>query len=107
LRGGVTPFNLLPLSPADAVHSAGARGHGAGTPAELCNWWLRYITPPGGTTCDPFMGSGTTGQEAVKLGYGYIGIERDAGYFATACDVVTAARQVVPAPVQAALAGVA
>jgi hypothetical protein len=53
------------------------------------------------------MGSGTTGQEAVKLGYGYIGIEKQADYYATACDVVTAARPVVPLPTQSPLEGAA
>jgi len=34
---------------------------------------------------DPFMGSGSTGVSAVKLGRDFIGIERDPGYFDIAC----------------------
>lgn len=91
-RGGVTPFNVLPISSGDSTTSAGALGHGAGTPAELCDWWLRYLCPPGGTAADPFMGSGTTGEAAIKRGLGFIGIERDPGYFATAQARIVAAQ---------------
>jgi site-specific DNA-methyltransferase (adenine-specific) len=63
---------------------AGENGHSAGTPFQLCDWWVRYISPPDGLVCDPFMGSGTTGLAALKRGRRFIGIERDAGYFATA-----------------------
>ncbi len=83
-RGGVTPFNLLPISNGDSQSSAGANGHGAGTPFDLCDWWTRYISPPDGVVCDPFMGSGTTGLAALKRGRSFVGIERDEGYFATA-----------------------
>jgi DNA modification methylase len=37
------------------------------------------------TICDPFMGSGTTGVAAVKLGRKFTGIEIDPGYFDIAC----------------------
>ena len=33
---------------------------------------------------DPFMGSGTTGMAAFAGGFGFVGIEREAGYFAIA-----------------------
>jgi len=79
-RGGVTPFNLIPLSNADSSKSAGAAGHGAGTPLRLCEWWTSYISPPGGIVLDPFVGSGTTGIAAVKQGLSFVGIERDPEY---------------------------
>lgn len=40
---------------------------------------------PGQTILDPFMGSGTTGVAAVKLGRKFIGIEIEPKYFEIAC----------------------
>jgi DNA modification methylase len=74
-RGGVCPFNVLPVANTDSQTSAGAEGHGAGTPLKLADWWLRYLCPPGGICLDPFSGTATMGLAAVKQGKGYIGIE--------------------------------
>jgi hypothetical protein len=84
VRGGVTPFNLIPIQGGDRWSGGGSAGHPAATPEALCAWWIRYICPPGGLVCDPFMGSGTTGLAAVLLGRSFVGIERDADYFALA-----------------------
>jgi DNA modification methylase len=83
-RGGVTPFNVLPVPNADSQSSAGANGHGAGTPFALCSWWLRYLCPDGGTVCDPFSGSGTVALAAVKQSKSAIGIEISPEYHAIA-----------------------
>ena len=80
-RGGVTPFNLLPIPNTNSSNSAGSHGHGAGTPLPLAEWWTRYISPPGGVVLDPFLGSGTMGLAALALGRSFIGIERDENYF--------------------------
>ena len=79
-RGGVTPFNLLPISAGDSRTSGGAHGHGASTPMPLTAWWVRYLCPPGGTILDPFAGSGTTLVAALAEGRQAIGIEREAEY---------------------------
>ena len=46
-------------------------------------WCVQRI--PGETILDPFMGSGTTGVAAVKLGRKFIGIEIEPKYFDIAC----------------------
>lgn len=83
-RGGVTPFNVLPIPNSNSVSSGGATGHGAATPSLLADWWLRYICPPGGTVLDPFIGSGTVGLAAIARGCKAIGIEKMPKYFETA-----------------------
>jgi DNA modification methylase len=50
----------------------------------LMDWLIRLVTPPCGTVLDPFLGSGTTGVSAIKGGFGFIGIEREAEYLAIA-----------------------
>ncbi|MBN1441691.1 MAG: site-specific DNA-methyltransferase [Planctomycetes bacterium] len=49
-------------------------------PVELMEWLARLVTPPGGTVLDLFAGSGSTGCAAVRLGFGFIGIEREPDY---------------------------
>ena len=83
-RGGVTPFNVLPMTNADPYRSKVAGRHPATTPYQWCHWWVRYICPPGGLVLDPFCGSGTVGVACRELGRGYVGVELDAGYAATA-----------------------
>mgnify|MGYP001223769902 FL=1 len=41
---------------------------------------IRLVTPKGGTTLDPFMGSGSTGKAAIRGGFDFIGIEREKEY---------------------------
>ncbi|WP_440064325.1 DNA-methyltransferase [Pseudomonas syringae] len=53
-------------------------------PTELMAYLLRLVTPSGGKTLDPFMGSGSTGKAAVLEGFDFIGIEQDAAYMAIA-----------------------
>ena len=51
-------------------------------PTDLMAYLCRLVTPPGGIVLDPFMGSGTTGKAALSEGFSFIGIERDAEYYA-------------------------
>lgn len=47
----------------------------------LMEYLIKLITPPGGTVLDPFMGSGSTGVAAQRLGFDFIGIETNEEYF--------------------------
>ena len=53
--------------------------HQTGKPTPLMVDLCR-IVPPGGTILDPFMGSGTTGVGAARVGCHFIGIERESLY---------------------------
>ena len=79
-RGGVTPFNLIPISNVQGKESSGTCGHGAGTPLILCEWWMKYISREGETILDPFAGAGTTLVAAIELGRKAIGIEQEEKY---------------------------
>lgn len=46
-------------------------------PTDLMRYLVRLVTPPGGVTADPFMGSGSTGVAAVLEGFSFIGCEDD------------------------------
>ena len=58
----------------------GANFHPTVKPTDLMAYLCRLVTPPGGAVLDPFMGSGSTGKAAVREGFRFIGIEREADY---------------------------
>jgi len=80
-NGGITPTNVLPIIPTSGKESAGAQGHGAGTPNELVRWWIRYITKENDVILDPFLGSGTTGIQAIRMGRKILGCEKETNYY--------------------------
>jgi site-specific DNA-methyltransferase (adenine-specific) len=58
------------------------RLHSTQKPIAVMKWNIEQLgLKPGATICDPYMGSGTTGIAALELGYNFIGIEIDEGYF--------------------------
>jgi site-specific DNA-methyltransferase (adenine-specific) len=58
------------------------RVHPAQKPVRLMKWCIEQLRlEPGATILDPYMGSGSTGLAAIQLGFNFIGIERDPGYF--------------------------
>lgn len=64
--------------------SNGLREHPTQKPLALMRWCIEQIGDAH-TILDPFMGSGTTGVAAVKLGRRFIGIEIEEKYFDIAC----------------------
>lgn len=66
----------------DAPRSEPGREHPTQKPVALMVWCVEKTK---GTIFDPFMGSGTTGVAAVRLGRKFIGIEREPKYFEIAC----------------------
>ena len=69
--------------PARMAENDGSVAHPTQKPIGLMAWCLRRVK--GHTILDPFMGSGTTGVAAVKMGRRFIGIEIDETYFDIAC----------------------
>jgi DNA modification methylase len=59
--------------------------HPTQKPVELMKWCIQHLPEDVETIFDPFMGSGSTGVAAVKLGKRFIGIEREPKYFEIAC----------------------
>jgi site-specific DNA-methyltransferase (adenine-specific) len=66
----------------------GNENHPTEKPVQLMRAVLRWTD---GLVCDPFMGSGTTGVAAAKMGRPFVGIELDGGYFDIACRRIQAA----------------
>lgn len=59
--------------------------HPSQKPIEIMEWCVRQVPVDAIHILDPFMGSGTTGVAAVKLGRQFTGIEIEPKYFDIAC----------------------
>jgi hypothetical protein len=94
-RGGTTPFNLLAAG-SGRPGGGNTFGHGASTPFNVADWWVRYISPPGGLVLDPFCGSGTVGLAAYQRGRRFAGIDINPGYCVTARRRLADARAQTP-----------
>ena len=53
----------------------GRGGHFAVKPMGIIEPMIRMGCPPGGVVLDPFAGTGTVGEVAVRLGRGFVGID--------------------------------
>lgn len=62
--------------------------HPTQKPLEVMKWCIGFVE---GNICDPFLGSGTIGVAAIKLGREFIGIEIEPKYFDIACRRISAA----------------
>jgi site-specific DNA-methyltransferase (adenine-specific) len=92
---GCEEFSAKPLNSSSGTQAPGtfqAEGtdrtsrnhHPTVKPTDLMRWLLRLVTPPGGTTLDCFMGSGSTLKAALLEGFDFIGIEKEADFCAIA-----------------------
>lgn len=59
--------------------------HPCPKPVAWMEWAMWRASREGETVLDPFLGSGTTGIAATKMGRDFIGIEREPAYFDIAC----------------------
>ena len=81
---GVTRLINHPWDGADLGNERGTpRVHSNQKPIDVMRWSISFVEAD--TILDPFMGSGTTGVAAVKLGRKFIGIEIEPTYFDIAC----------------------
>ncbi len=81
-HGGASRFFYV--AKASRAERGEGNNHPTVKPIALMQWLVRLVTPPGGTVLDPFTGSGTTGIAALREGFSFIGIEREADYCAIA-----------------------
>jgi len=64
----------------------GEKLHPFQKPVALMGWCIRLAKlPPGSVILDPYMGSGTTGIAALRMGMNFVGVEKDPEHFLTAC----------------------
>lgn len=77
---------LIPIcsGPERLKDDGGRKAHPTQKPEALLHRILLATTNPGDVVLDPFLGTGTTGAVARRLGRGFIGIERDPDYAAAA-----------------------
>lgn len=72
----------------------GRRVHPAQKPVALMMWVIEQCRlAPGSIILDPYMGSGSTGVAAVRMGFRYIGIEIERPHFDTACHRIAEEQQ--------------
>lgn len=77
------------------INTAGYRGaHFAVFPEKLVEPCILAGCPAGSIVLDPFMGSGTTGVVAKRLGRGFIGIDINPDYCAMAAERIAAVKEV-------------
>jgi DNA modification methylase len=68
--------------------------HPTQKPVAVMEWCIQIAGMPE-SILDPFMGSGTTGVAAARLGRSFIGIEREPKYFDIACKRIDEAQRQV------------
>ena len=78
---------VLPIcSGSERLKKDGRKAHATQKPEALLYRIVLACTEPGDVVLDPFLGSGTTGAVAKKLGRNYIGLEREQDYVTIATE---------------------
>ncbi len=67
-----------------APHSRAVRIHPTEKPVQLLRYLIRLVSDPGDTILDPFAGSASCGEAALREGRAYVGCEIDPEYHAAA-----------------------
>jgi site-specific DNA-methyltransferase (adenine-specific) len=67
--------------------------HPCPKPFGIIRWLMDKASFPGDVVLDPFMGSGTTGEVALRYDRKFIGIEIDPKYFDIACERIENAQR--------------
>lgn len=88
--GGASRFLYVAKAGRGERNAGGKNTHPTVKPIALMQWLVRLVTLPRGIVLDPFAGSGTTGIAALREGFSFIGIEREAEYVALARDRIIA-----------------
>ena len=78
--GGASRFFYCPKTSKKERNDGTDNNHPTVKPTDLMLYLIRLVTPKGGVTLDPFMGSGSTGKAAIRGGFNFIGIEREKEY---------------------------
>ena len=78
--GGASRFFYTAKAPKRERPNVDGVQHPTVKPLAIMRWLIRLVTPPGGVVLDPFAGSGTTVEAAMREGFDVIGIEREVEY---------------------------
>lgn len=73
------------------IHPETKSKHPAAFPLELPMRCIKLLSYKEDVVCDPFMGSGTSGEAAVREGRRFVGIDKSAEYFSWAKDRIETA----------------
>lgn len=78
--GGASRFFYVAKAPKSERPVVDGVAHPTVKPISLMSWLVRLVTPPGGTVLEPFAGSGTTVEAAMREGFNVVAVEREADY---------------------------
>ena len=79
-QSGASRFFYVAKAPKSERPVVDGVAHPTVKPVSLMSWLVRLVTPPGGTVLEPFAGSGTTVESAMREGFNVVAVEREADY---------------------------